>query len=155
MSKKEQYEQRTEQLAEPIIAENALELVDVEYVKEGGNRYLRVYIDKPGGVNIDNCEKVSRALELKLDEEDLIKDPYILEVSSPGLLRPLKKEKDFKRSIGEKVEVHLYRAVEKQKQFTGLLKSFDNETITIKFETGEETVFGRENISLVRLTFDF
>ena len=99
---------RAEELAAPIIDENDFELVDVEYVKEGANWYLRVYADKEGGITIDDCVLISRALEQKLDEEDFIKDPYILEVSSPGLGRQLKKDKDFRRSLGEKVECKLY-----------------------------------------------
>ena len=95
MSKKEDYVTRTEALVTPFIQENNFELVDTEFVKEGGNYYLRVYIDKPGGINIDDCELISRALSDKLDEEDYIEEAYILEVSSPGLGRPLKKEKDY------------------------------------------------------------
>ncbi len=113
MSKREDYENRTEKLLEPIVAEHEFEIVDVEYIKEGSNWYLRAYIDKPGGITIDDLEMVSRALSDKLDEEDFISDAYILEVSSPGLGRPLKKEKDFKRSMGEEVEVFLYKAINK------------------------------------------
>ena len=97
MGRREEYEKRTEELALPLVEENNFELVDVEYVKEGSNWYLRLYIDKPGGINIDDCEVISRALSDKLDEEDYIEDAYILEVSSPGLGRPLKKDKDFAR----------------------------------------------------------
>ena len=103
---------RTEELVMPIIEENHFELIDVEYVKEGANWYLRVYADKEGGINIDDCVLISHALEEKLDAEDFIKDAYILEVSSPGLDRPLKKDKDFKRNLGKSVEGKLFRAVE-------------------------------------------
>ncbi len=95
MSKRDLYESMTEELVMPLIRQNQFELVDVEYVKEGSNWYLRVYIDKPGGINVDDCELISRALSDLLDEKDYIEDAYILEVSSPGLGRPLKKEKDF------------------------------------------------------------
>lgn len=155
MSKKENYEARTEQLLEPIVSEHGFETVDVEYVKEGSNWYLRAYIDKPGGITIDDLEMVSRALSDKLDEEDFIADAYILEVSSPGLGRPLKKEKDFARSIGEEVEVHLYRAVNRQKEFVGLLKAYDKEGFTIEKEDGEEITFIKAEVALVRLTFEF
>ena len=155
MSKKENYEARTEQLLEPIVSEHGFETVDVEYVKEGSNWYLRAYIDKPGGITIDDLEMVSRALSDKLDEEDFIADAYILEVSSPGLGRPLKKEKDFARSIGEEVEVHLYRAVNRQKEFVGLLKAYDKEGFTIEKEDGEEITFNKAEVALVRLTFEF
>lgn len=109
MTRREQYEERTEQLVMPIVDENNFELVDIEYVKEAGNWFLRVYIDKQGGITIDDCELVSRALSEQLDKDDFIEDSYILEVSSPGLGRPLKKEKDFERSIGKEVEVRLFR----------------------------------------------
>ena len=103
MSKREIYEQKTEELIMPLIEQHQFELVDVEYVKEGGNWYLRAYIDKPGGITVDDCEAVSREFSDILDEKDYIEDSYIFEVSSPGLGRPLKKEKDFKRSLGEEV----------------------------------------------------
>lgn len=121
MSKKENYEQKTEEILLPITEEYGFELVDVEYVKEGSTWYLRAYIDKPGGIDINDCEKVSRRLSDLLDEKDYIEDAYILEVSSPGLGRPLKKEKDFKRSMGEEVEIRTYRMIDKQKEFTGVL----------------------------------
>ena len=105
LSKREGYEQKTEEILIPITEEYGYELVDVEYVKEGSTWYLRAYIDKPGGISIDDCEAVSRRLSTILDEKDFIDDSYILEVSSPGLGRPLKKEKDFKRSLGEEVEI--------------------------------------------------
>ena len=101
MTKREMIEQKAEELITPLIEEHHFELVDVEYVKEGANWYLRAYIDKPGGINVDDCEVVSRAFSDLLDEKDFIDDAYILEVSSPGLGRPLKKDKDFKRSVGE------------------------------------------------------
>ena len=105
MTKRESYEQKTEEILNPIVEEYGFELVDVEYVKEGSTWYLRAYIDKPGGICIDDCEAVSRRLSDILDEKDYIDDAYILEVSSPGLGRPLRKEKDFRRSLGEEVEV--------------------------------------------------
>ena len=121
MTKRESYEQKTEELVLPIIEANHFELVDVEYVKEGGTWYLRAYIDKPGGITVDDCEIVNRALGGILDEKDFIEESYILEVSSPGLGRPLKKERDFERSLGEEVEIRTYRMVEKQKEFRGFL----------------------------------
>ena len=108
----------------PIMNEFRFELVDVEYVKEGSNWYLRAYIDKPGGITVDDCEAVSRRLSDLLDEEDFIDDAYILEVSSPGLGRPLKKDKDFARSIGEEVEIRTFRPVDHEREFTGVLKGF-------------------------------
>ncbi len=148
------YEQKTEELVTPIVEEHSFELVDVEYVKEAGEWYLRVYIDKPGGITIDDCEAVSRRLSDLLDEKDFIKDAYILEVSSPGLGRPLKKDKDFKRSIGQEVEIKTYKAIEAQKEFAGILKGFDEETVTVECD-GSEKTFDRKDIALIRLAFDF
>lgn len=149
------YETRTEELVAPIISANNFELVDVEFIKEAGTYFLRVYIDKEGGITIDDCEIVSRALSDMLDEKDFIEESYILEVSSPGVGRPLKKDKDFARSIGEEVDVKLYKPIEKQKEFTGLLESYNAEEITVRLD--EETVmtFKRKEIALVRLSFDF
>lgn len=155
MSKKENYEQKTEEILLPITEEYGFELVDVEYVKEGSTWYLRAYIDKPGGIDINDCEKVSRRLSDLLDEKDYIEDAYILEVSSPGLGRPLKKEKDFKRSLGEEVEIRTYRAIDRQKEFTGILKSYDKDTVTIEYEDGEPKTFERSEIALIRLALDF
>lgn len=154
MSKKEDYVTRTEALVTPFIQENNFELVDTEFVKEGGNYYLRVYIDKPGGINIDDCELISRALSDKLDEEDYIEEAYILEVSSPGLGRPLKKEKDYQRALGEEIEIKLYKAIDKVKEFQGILKSYDDETVTIE-ENGNDITFEKKNIAIIRLAIDF
>ena len=143
-----------EELVTPIIDENDFELVDVEYVKEGANWYLRVYADKDGGITIDDCVLISRALEVKLDEEDFIQDAYILEVSSPGLGRQLKKDKDFKRSLGEKVECKLFKAINKQKEFEGILKDFTEETITLEVDE-TELIINRKEIAMIRLAIDF
>ena len=155
MTKRETYEMKTEELLKPIIAENNFELVDVEFVKEGSNWYLRAYIDKEGGITVDDCELVSRSLSDLLDEKDFIDEAYILEVSSPGLGRPLKKDKDFVRSIGEEVEIKLFRAINKQKDYTGYLKAYDKDTVTIEDEDENEMVFERSNIALIRLALDF
>ena len=155
MSKKEQYEQQTENLLEPIVTGFGFELVDVEYVKEAGIWYLRAYIDKPGGITVDDCEAVSRKFSDILDEKDYIEDTYIFEVSSPGLGRPLKKDKDFQRSLGEEVEVRTYRAIEKQKEFTGVLQAFDKDSVTIVYEDDTTQTFLRSEIALIRLALDF
>ncbi|MBE5933123.1 MAG: ribosome maturation factor RimP [Lachnospiraceae bacterium] len=153
--KKSEIEQHCTELVTPIIEENNFELVDVEYVKEGADYYLRVYADKEGGINIDDCVLISRALEAKLDEADKIKDAYILEVSSPGLTRPLKKDKDFKRSIGKLVEIKLYKQHNGSKELTGFLESFDDNTITIMNDDDdhEEITLNRNEISMIRLAF--
>ncbi len=155
MSKKEEYEQKTEDLLLPILTELSFELVDVEYVKEGGTWYLRAYIDKPGGITIDDCETVSRRLSDLLDEQDFIEDSYVMEVSSPGLGRPLKKEKDFARNLGSEVEVRTYREIDHKKEFTGVLKSYDADTVTIALDDETEKTFKKGDIALIRLAFDF
>ena len=142
MSKRESYEQKTEELLIPILEKYEFELVDVEYVKEAGTWYLRAYIDKPGGIAINDCEIVSRELSELLDQKDFIDDSYILEVSSPGLGRPLKKDRDFAR-------------IDKQKEFTGVLKDYDSDSGTISYEDGTEQKFDRKEIALIRLAFDF
>ncbi len=155
MSKREIYEQKTEELLLPIIRQHEFELVDVEYVREGGNWYLRAYIDRPGGITVDDCELVSRALSDLLDETDFIEESYILEVSSPGLGRPLRKDRDFARSIGEEVEVKTFKPISHQKEFTGILKEYDKDKIIIEMENQETMEFARADIALVRLAFDF
>lgn len=153
MSKKETYEQKAEALILPIVEAQGFELVDVEYVKEGSNYYLRAYIDKPQGITVDDCEVVSRAFSQKLDEEDFIEEAYIMEVSSPGLGRPLKKEKDYKRSMGKELEIRTYRAVNREKEFYGILTAYDENSVTIDCE-GEEKTFQKSDIALIRLAFD-
>lgn len=155
LSKREDFEQRTEELLIPILEKYEFELVDVEYVKEAGTWYLRAYIDKPGGIAINDCEVVSRELSGLLDQKDFIDDSYILEVSSPGLGRPLKKERDFARSIGAEVEIRTYRMVEGRKEFTGVLEKYDSESVTVSYEDGTKQNFDRKEIALIRLAFDF
>lgn len=155
MSKKDNYELKTEELLTPIVEKYGFELVDVEYVKEGGTWYLRAYIDKPGGIAVDDCAMVSREFSEILDAEDYIDDAYIFEVSSPGLGRPLKKEKDYARSVGEEVEIRTYRAIDKQKEFIGILKEYDRDTVTIEYEDETTQTFEKSDIALIRLSFDF
>lgn len=154
MAKRDTYEARTEELLAPIVEKNGVEIYDVEYVKEGSEWYLRAYIDKPEGVNIIDCENVSRALSDALDKEDFIEEAYILEVSSPGLGRTLKKDKHLAKSIGEEVEIRLYKPIEKCKEFSGILEKYDAECITISNEDKEIT-FKRSDIALIRLALDF
>ena len=154
MSRREEYEQQAEALLAPIVEEMDFELVDVEYVKEAGNWYLRGYIDKPGGITVNDCEAVSRIFSDRLDEKDFIEDSYIMEISSPGLDRPLKKEKDFARSMGKLVEVRTYRPVDKQKEFCGILTAYDNNSVTIT-EDGAERTFEKKEIALIRLAIEF
>lgn len=155
MARREVYESKTEGFLLPLLEKHQFELVDVEYVKEAGNWYLRAYIDKEGGITVDDCEIISRALSDWLDKEDFIEDSYIMEVSSPGLGRPLKKDKDFERSMGDEVDVKLYKARNKQKEYTGILKAYDKDTVTIELEDGTDEIFTRAEIALIRLAFDF
>lgn len=154
MSKKETYESKTEALLMPIVVACGVDIYDVEYVKEGNEYYLRAYIDKPDGVDINDCEKVSRALSDALDQEDFIQDAYILEVSSPGLGRTLKKDKHFEKSIGQEVEVKLYKPLEECKEFTGVLENFDADALVIS-EGEQLRTFARQDIAVVRLALDF
>ena len=154
MSRREDYEKRTEGLLAPIAEKNGVSIYDVEYVKEAGDFYLRVYIDKPEGVNIQDCENVSRRLSDELDREDFISDAYYLEVSSPGLGRTLKKEKHLQAALGEKVEVRLFRPVEKCREFSGILENFDAESVTIQ-DGDTAMTFKRADIAVIRLAIDF
>ncbi|MCI8378095.1 MAG: ribosome maturation factor RimP [Lachnospiraceae bacterium] len=165
MSRREEYEARAEEILEPIMKENHFELVDVEYVKEAGNWYLRAYVDKEGGITLDDCELVNRTWSDIMDVEDFIPEAYILEVSSPGLGRQLKKEKDFARSIGEDVDVKFYQARKvpagkngkevSVKEVTGTLKAYTKETITLETEFAQEYEIQRSDISTVKLAIDF
>lgn len=158
MAKKDLYEERTEKLLEPIAAACGCEIYDVEYVKEGSEWYLRAYLDKPDGVSIADCENVSRVLSDKLDEEDFIPEAYILEVSSPGLGRALKKDRHLERSLGDEVEIKTYKPIDKQKEFVGILKAYDKDTVTIEMENAEGVMnrtLAKSDIAIIRLTFDF
>ena len=146
MSQREEYEKRTEGYITPILDRMGFELIDVEYVKEAGEYFLRAYIDKPGGININDCVDVSREMNEILDREDYIADAYTFEVSSPGLGRPLKKEKDYIRNLDKEIEIHTYKAIEKQKEFFGILKAYDESTVTISSDD-KELVFNKSDIS--------
>ncbi|HIY04638.1 MAG TPA: ribosome maturation factor RimP [Candidatus Anaerotignum merdipullorum] len=148
-------EEKVMPLLEPIVAEKKLELVDLEFVKEGANWYLRVYIDKEGGVSIDDCEAVSRELEAKLDTEDPIEQAYILEVSSPGIDRPLKKEADFEKFSGDIIDIKLYKALDGKKQYQGKLLGLQDGCISIEEEDGTIRAFAQKEVADVRLAVIF
>jgi ribosome maturation factor RimP len=150
-SKAQEVEPLVADLARPIIAERALELVDVEYVKEGSQRYLRLYIDKEGGVDFDDCEAVSRYVGKKLDELDPIPEAYFLEVSSPGIERPLKREADFVRFRGHAVACHLFAPVAGQKLWVGELLGLVDGQILLRDESGQEIRLPREACAKVHL----
>lgn len=155
MSKRETYEKKTEELITPLIDAEGFELVDVEYVKEGADWYLRVYIDKDGGITVNDCEKISRAFNEILDREDYIDDAYIFEVSSPGLLRPLKKDKDYQRNLGKLLEVKLFAPLNGVKEFEAELNSYDKESATLVMDDDTEVTVKRSEISLIRPAIEF
>lgn len=144
-----------EKIVLPITDANNLELVDVEYVKEGGEFFLRIYVDKDGGISLNECEAVSRELNPILDEKDPIKDNYFLEVSSPGLDRPLKKEKDFIRYQGKDVEIKLYKPMNGSKQHEGELVGLtEDKNIKVRIDN-EEVEFNQKDVALIRLAIKF
>ena len=149
---KQQVENDVMAIAEELLKDQSeIELVDVEYVKER-DWYLRVFIDKAGGIEIDDCQALSERLEKGLDEKDIIRDSYILEVSSPGLDRQLKKPRDFVREQGKKVDVTLYAPVDGTKEFTGVLEGYDEDAKTV---TIDGKAWPLEKISVIRLHIDF
>ena len=155
MAKVNNTESKVEVLVSGMIEKMGYELVDVEFVKEGQNWYLRFYLDKEGGINIDDCEKASKAIEKLLDEKDPIEQAYVLEVSSPGLDRQLKKDKDFVKYAGSLVDVKLYKAVDGSKEFQGTLKGLEGNIITIEDENGNELSFDRKDTAVIKLAVIF
>lgn len=153
MSRKETYENRTWDLLLPIAEELGITPVDVEYLKEAGEYYLRVFIDKEGGVTIEDCETVTRELNPLLDREDYISEAYILEVSSPGLGRVIRRPRDFEYARGREVELHTYRPVNGKKDFTGILGEKEGKTVILETEEGPLS-FDQGDISVIRLTFE-
>lgn len=151
---KKQLIEAVEGYLEPILAENNFELVDVEYVKEGPNYYLRIYIDKEGGINIEDCRLTSRAIEEVLDEKDVIKDAYILEVSSPGLDRILKRDREYVKYKGRMVDVKLYEAINKQKHLTAELVEKTADELILDDE-GTRLAINLKNVAQVRLAIMF
>ncbi len=171
MSKHQNYEQRTEQLITPILEEHHFELVDVEFVKEAGSWHLRAYIDKEGGITIDDLTLVNHALSDLMDKEDFIEESYILEVSSPGLLRPFKKPGDYIRNLGNDVEVKLFAPVTweqdgkkySDKEFVGILKDYHAPSentvsggkIVLSFGNDDSLEIEIKDIALIRKSIDF
>ena len=138
-------------VAELLTGQDVIELVDVEYVKEHTDWYLRVYIDKEGGIDIEDCQELSERLETVLDEKDVIPDAYILEVSSPGIDRVLRKPRDLVREQGKAVDVTLYAPLNGSKNLTGVLTAFDGEKITLD----DDLVIELSKAALIRLHIDF
>ena len=154
MSKKEVYEQKAEALLLPIIEANNFELVDVEYVKEGPEYYLRIYIDKESGIDLNDCEKVSNEINEILDKADYIKEQYYLEVSSPGIERKLRKDKHLEQNISKNVEIKLFKKDNNgKKEYTGKLKAFNQEEIII--ESDKEITIERKNIAQIKTIYEW
>ena len=154
MASREQIEQKTENLLKPIMDEHQFELVDVEYVKEGSDWFLRAYIDKPEGITIEDCVAVSRRMNEILDRENYIEDVYTFEVSSPGLGRALKKERDYVRNQGKKIEIHTFKPINGEKLFFGILMTFDEASVSIQNEDKEMRIL-KKDIALIRQAVDF
>ena len=147
-------EEKVEKLIESKVNELGYELYDVEYVKEGKDYYLRIYIDNVKGISLDDCELVSNNITELLDKEDYIKEQYFLEVSSTGVERVLKKDKHLQSNIGVKVQVKLFKPLNKQKQFEGILKSFDEENIVLEMDSQDLSI-DRQNIGQIKTIFDW
>lgn len=143
-----------ENLFKPLEGSDGLELVDIEFVKEGESHYLRVYIDKPEGITLDDCQRVNDELSLALDRDDPIPLSYFLEVSSPGLTRPLKKEADYQRFTGREVKIKTFAPLEGQKVFKGVLKGLNQEMVLIETDQGIKEI-PLEKISKANLVFEF
>ncbi|KIL39210.1 ribosome maturation factor RimP [Gordoniibacillus kamchatkensis] len=156
MTTNESIKQTVEQMLRGYLDEHHFELVDIEYVKEGSNWFLRVYVDKEGGIDIDDCGRISEYLSARLDEEDPIPQAYFLEVSSPGAERPLKKPQDFAKAVGQNVFVTTYEPVDGTKEFEGLLEAFDGETLTVRHGKGKRTsVIPLAKVAGARLAIEF
>lgn len=142
-------EELVEKASQGLVEELGYELADVEYKKEADGWVLTLYIYRPEGVNIDDCEKVSRAVDPLIDELDPVEEAYILSVSSLGIDRPFKKLRDYERAMGSEIEIHLYAPIDKKKQYVGILKSADKEEVKIDCD-GQERVFTQKQIALAR-----
>ena len=147
-------EEKVESLVETTINNLGYELYDVEYAKEGKDYFLRIFIDKSEGIDLNDCEKVNNSINDLLDKADYIKEQYFLEVSSPGIERILKKDKHLQANIGNLVEVKLFKPIEKQKVIQGILKNFNKETLTI--EANDKNIeIKRKNISIIKTVYDW
>ena len=149
-------EEKVESLIKEKVQELGYELYDVQYAKEGKDYFLRVFIDKEDGIDLNDCEKVSNEINPLLDEKDFIKEMYFLEVSSPGIERVLRKDEHLKDAIGKEIEVKLFKSIEKQKEFVGVLEDYNNEKIILGLEENEKKIeIERKNISLMKIKFNW
>ena len=142
-------------LVQPVVEAEGCSLWDVEYVREAGNYYLRIFIDKDGGVTIDDCERISRLLDPILDEKDPVPDSYVFEVGSPGAERELKRPSDFQQFMGNEVEVRTYKLIDGQKSFVGILKAYDeNGNITVSIGNTDR-ILPKADVAKVKLHVSF
>ncbi len=148
-------ENKVEKLVSPIVEKMGYELYDVEYIKEGREYYLRIYIENQDGISLEDCEKVSNAITDILDKEDYIKEQYFLEVSSTGIEKTLKKDKHYKANIGAKVQIKLFKPVNKIKQYQGILKEFTEDEIIIENEKKEDIQLERKNIAQIKTVYNW
>ena len=149
-------EEKVEGLIKERVQKLGYELYDVQYAKEGKDYFLRIFIDKEDGIDLNDCEKVSNEINPLLDEKDFIKEMYFLEVSSPGIERVLRKDEHLKDAVGKEIEVKLFKPIEKQKEFIGILKDYNEEKIILELEENEEKIeIERRNISLMKLKFNW
>lgn len=155
MGYKETIISKVEGLVLPICEEQKFELIEVDYLKEAGNWYLRVFLDKEGGFTINDCELVSRAIDKPLDDFDFIKEQYILEVSSPGLDRPLKNEKDYIRNVNKLIEVKLFKPFEGSKLFEGILVEYTADTLTIEMGDKNKVTFNKKDTAIIKPVIEF
>lgn len=147
-------EEKVEELVQSKVKELGYELYDVQYVKEGKDYFLRIFIDKPEGIDLNDCEKVSNEINPIIDKADYIKEAYFLEVSSPGVERVLRKDKHLEQNIGKEIEIKLFKPIENEKIQDGILKQYNEETITIEVNE-EEKIIDRKNIALMKLKYNF
>lgn len=147
-------EEKVENFIEKTINDLGYSLYDVEYVKEAKNYFLRIFIDKQGQIDLNDCEKVSNSITDLLDEKDYIKEPYFLEVSSPGIERVLRKEKHLSQNIGSEIEVNLFKQIDGKKQIVGILEEYDETNITLKIEENK-IIIPRKGISLMKTTYNW
>lgn len=147
-------EEKVEELLQQRVEELGYELYDVEYAKEGKNYFLRIFINKPQGIDLEDCEKVNDGIMELLDKADYIKDAYFLEVSSPGIERVLRKDRHLEGALGEGIEVNLFKPLDKKKQIEGILTGYDEKEITMTYENDEIRV-PRKEISLIKIKYDW
>ncbi len=152
---KKYIEESVKKMVDSVVKNTELKIIDIEYVKEGPFKYLRVYLDKPGGITVDDTADVSRALNKKLDEADLIKEQYFLEVSSPGIERAFKSDGDYKKSIGEKVEAKFFKAIDGKKSIEGVLVEKNDDSVVISSNDENITINLKDISKINKLLEDF